>query len=58
MAFKLTEAAEQRWRALNGPDLVALVRASARFDKGVMVEREQQIRKPPRDQGEKPIHRI
>jgi putative transposase len=39
MAFKLLEAAQQRWRAVNGPHLVALVRAGARFDKGVMVER-------------------
>ena len=34
MAFKLLEAAEDRWRSLNGPHLVALVRAGARFDKG------------------------
>ena len=39
MAFKLLEAAQDRWRAVNGPYLVALVRAGARFDKGVMVER-------------------
>jgi putative transposase len=42
MAFKLIEAAESRWRAVNGPHLVALVRAGARFEKGVIVEREQQ----------------
>jgi putative transposase len=42
MAFKLIESAEQRWRAVNGPHLVALVRAGARFEKGVIVEREQQ----------------
>jgi transposase-like protein len=41
MAFKLLEAAQDRWRAVNGPHLVALVRAGARFDKGVIVEREQ-----------------
>jgi len=41
MAFKLIEAAQQRWRAVNGPHLVALVRAGARFHKGVIVEREQ-----------------
>jgi putative transposase len=34
MAFKLLESAQQRWRAVNGPHLVALVRAGARFDKG------------------------
>jgi putative transposase len=42
MAFKLIEAAQHRWRAVNGPHLVALVRAGARFEKGVIVEREQQ----------------
>ena len=42
MAFKLIEAAESRWRAVNGPQLVALVRAGARFEKGVIVEREKQ----------------
>ncbi|HSH58615.1 MAG TPA: IS256 family transposase [Acidimicrobiales bacterium] len=42
MAFKLIESAQDRWRAVNGPHLVALVRAGARFDKGVIVEREQQ----------------
>jgi putative transposase len=38
MAFKLLEAAQDRWRAVNGPHLVALVRAGARFDKGVIIE--------------------
>jgi transposase-like protein len=42
MAFKLLEAAQTRWRAVNAPHLVALVRAGARFEKGVIVEREQQ----------------
>jgi putative transposase len=45
MVFKLLEAAQNRWRAVNGPHLVALVRAGARFDKGVLVER------PPVDAG-------
>src|SRR2546425_1180536 len=40
MAFKLIEAAQQRWRAVNAPQLVALVRAGARFDKGRLVERQ------------------
>ena len=40
MAFKLIEAAQQRWRAVNAPNLVALVRAGARFDKGRLVERQ------------------
>jgi transposase-like protein len=42
MALKLIEAAQDRWRAVNGPHLVALVRVGARFEKGVIVEREQQ----------------
>jgi putative transposase len=39
MVFKLLEAAEGRWRAVNGPHLVALVRAGARFERGKLVER-------------------
>src|SRR6187455_1885224 len=39
MAFKLVEAAQDRWRAVNGPHLVALVRAGARFEAGKLVER-------------------
>jgi transposase-like protein len=39
MAFKLIEAAQVRWRAVNAPHLVALVRAGARFDRGKLVER-------------------
>jgi putative transposase len=44
MAFKLIESAQQRWRTVNAPHLVALVRAGARFKKGKLVER-------PTDQG-------
>jgi transposase-like protein len=40
MAFKLIESAQSRWRAVNAPHLVALVRAGARFEHGVLVERE------------------
>jgi putative transposase len=43
MASKLLEAAQDRWRAVNGPHLVALVRAGARFDMGVMVERPDEV---------------
>jgi putative transposase len=43
MTFKLLEAAQDRWRAVNGPYLVALVRAGARFDKGVMIERPDEL---------------
>jgi putative transposase len=39
MAFKLLEGAQDRWRAVNGPHLVALVRAGATFEKGVLIER-------------------
>ncbi|TDC65770.1 IS256 family transposase [Micromonospora sp. KC207] len=39
MAFKLIEAAQQRWRAVNAPHLVALVRAGARFERSRLVER-------------------
>jgi len=45
MAFKLIESAQDRWRAVNGPHLVALVRAGARFQKGVIIERNSQNRK-------------
>ena len=31
MAFKLIEAAQRRWRMVNAPHLVALVRAGATF---------------------------
>lgn len=39
MAFKLIEAAQARWRAVNAPQLVALVRAGATFHHGKLVER-------------------
>jgi transposase-like protein len=39
MAFKLIEAAQDRWRAVNAPHLVALVRAGARFERGKLIER-------------------
>jgi transposase-like protein len=38
MAFKLVDAAQDRWRKINGPELVALVRAGARFEKGKLIE--------------------
>jgi putative transposase len=31
MAYKLIDAAQARWRAINAPHLVALVRARATF---------------------------
>jgi hypothetical protein len=39
MAYKLIEAAQARWRAVNAPHLVALVRAGAKFENGKLVER-------------------
>lgn len=39
MVFKLVESAQARWRAVNAPHLVALVRAGARFERGQLVER-------------------
>lgn len=39
MAFKLVEAAQARWHAVNAPHLVALVRAGARFENGQLIER-------------------
>lgn len=39
MAFKLIEAAQNRWPAVNDPHLVAHVRAGATFVNGQLVER-------------------
>jgi len=46
MAFKLIQAAQDRWRAVNAPHLVALVRAGARFERGILVERDPQPGEP------------
>jgi hypothetical protein len=46
MAFKLIEAAQDRWRAVNGPHLVALVRAGATFVNGKLVERPDETPQP------------
>jgi len=40
MAFKLLDMAQQRWRKLNGAELLPLVRAGVRFVDGVRHERE------------------
>jgi hypothetical protein len=55
MAFKLIESAQARWRAINAPNLVALVRAGARFENGKLVERpdDQEVISKPRDT---PLH--
>src|SRR6516165_8865382 len=39
MAFKLIEAAQTRWRAVNAPHVVTLVRAGAKFENGKLIER-------------------
>jgi hypothetical protein len=39
VAFKLIESAQARWRAVNAPHLVALVRAGAKFENGKLIER-------------------
>jgi transposase-like protein len=39
MAFKLIGSAQDRWRAVNAPNLVALVRNAATFTDGTLVER-------------------
>jgi len=39
MAYKLIESAQRRWRLVNAPRLVALVRAGAAFKDGKLVER-------------------
>src|SRR3954452_18230756 len=46
MAFKLIEAAQDRWRAVNGPHLGALDRAGATFVNAKLVERPDEIRQP------------
>ncbi|MEU9353600.1 IS256 family transposase [Streptomyces griseoloalbus] len=43
MVFQLVESAQQRWRAVNAPHLVALVRAGARFERGQLVERPEAV---------------
>jgi len=49
MAFKLIESAQTRWRMVNAPHLVALVRAGATFVNGKLVER-------PNDQDQQRDH--
>ena len=43
MAYKLIEAAQTRWRTVNAPELVALVRNGALFHKGKLLERPHDI---------------
>ena len=48
MVFKLLGAADGRWRAVNGPHLIALVRMGARFERGKLVERPKGARRGDR----------
>jgi hypothetical protein len=53
MAYKLIDAAQARWRAVNAPHLVAQVRAEAIFHKGKLLERPTEITPPtPPSDGE------
>ena len=38
-SITLIQAAQSRWRAVNAPHLVALVRAGATFERGILIER-------------------
>jgi hypothetical protein len=52
--YKLIDAAQARWRAVNAPHLVALVRAGALFHKGKLLERSTDINpaaNPPESTG-------
>ncbi len=42
MAFKLLAMAERRWRRINGPELLPLVRAGVKFVDGKQEERADQ----------------
>ncbi len=57
MAFKLIQSAQRRWRAVNAPHLVALVRAGATFDKGVLKERDDDHQPATNSPHDHPIHR-
>jgi hypothetical protein len=53
MACKLIESAQRRWRALNAPHPVALVRAGAVFVNGKVVERPEE--QAPSDSSRSPV---
>jgi hypothetical protein len=40
--LKPVESAQTRWRAITGAHLVSLVRTGARFENGILVERQEQ----------------
>ena len=39
MAYKLLDAAQDRWRKANSPELVALLRVGVEFKDGIQLER-------------------
>ena len=39
MAYKLLDSAQHRWRKVNSPELVSLVRPGVKFKDGIQVER-------------------
>jgi transposase-like protein len=41
MAYKLLDAAQERWRKVNSPELVALVQVGVEFKDGIMIERKE-----------------
>ncbi|GGT64982.1 hypothetical protein GCM10010207_75220 [Streptomyces atratus] len=43
MVFRLIESAQERWCAIIGGHLVALVRSGAKFENGVLAERSERI---------------
>lgn len=49
MAYKLCDAAQARWRRIDGPHLVALVRAGAVFTNGQLQERSHTTQPDPED---------
>ena len=46
MALKLIESAQDRWRTVNAPHLVALARAGATFTGGKLIEHPRRGRSP------------
>jgi hypothetical protein len=42
MAYKLLDAAQDRWRKVNSPELVIQVRAGIEFKDGIRIERRTQ----------------
>ncbi len=55
MAYKLIDATQSRWRAVNAPLLVALVRAGAKFENGKLVTRRRHDQRGRRLKGLDPI---